>query len=117
MTTTTSLVPIGAGCTSVSFSSRENFLYTLETGYYFLAHGGEDYVGAGSVDLNGLCCACGGRREEVVDGFVVDFEVGTSEEIFASGCSANVGEYIFHSAWYDTWLFWITTLYSSWLAV
>ena len=33
-----------------------------------------------------------------MDTFVVDFEVGTTQEVFTCGCAADVGEDVFHRA-------------------
>ena len=53
------------------------------------------------MNLDGL----GGRRgQEVDDGFVVDFDVGAPEEVFA-GCVFDVGEDVLHSSGDDTGLF------------
>jgi hypothetical protein len=51
----------------------------------------------------------GGRGQEVDDGFIVDFDVGTSEEVFA-GCVFNVGEDVLHGSGDDTGLFVVSRL-------
>ena len=45
-----------------------------------------------------------------MNGFVVDFEVGASEEVFSAWSASDVGEDVFHGAGYDAWLIFIPAL-------
>lgn len=94
MTPRAALVPIRARRAAIALPALEDLFDALEAGDDFFAQRGEDAV---PDYLDGLGRGGGGwGSEEVVDGFVVDLEVGTSQEVFTRGCSTDVGEDVFH---------------------
>jgi hypothetical protein len=89
------LVPIRACRAPIALPALQHLLDALEARDDFLAQWGEDAVADYLDGLGGGGGAPWGR-EEVVDCFVVDLEVGAAQEVFACGCSADVGEDVFH---------------------
>ena len=108
MTPRTPLIPICARRPPIPIPPLQYLFHALQARDHFFPKGSEDPV---ADYLDGLGGVGGGGCEEVVDGFVVDFEVGTAEKVFARGGTADVGENIFHRARNYTRLLLVPRLY------
>ena len=91
MTPRAPLIPIRTRRPPIPFSPLQHLLHPFQTSDHFFSEGVEYAVPDDQDRRRGW-----GGGEEVVDAFVVYFNVGAAEKVFARGCSANVGEYIFH---------------------
>ena len=113
MTSATPFVPIRACRPPVRVTSLQDLLDAGEVGHDLLPERREPDIGAGALDLDRL-----GRwgGQEVDDSFVVDFDIRTTKEVFASGVF-DVGEDILHGSGDNARLVVVTRLEEGkWLA-
>ncbi len=77
----------------------QDFLHALQTRDHLIRVRDINFVAnALNVDRD-LDDGGGWWTEEVLDCFIVDFEIGTLQKILASGCATDVSEDVLHSAW------------------
>jgi hypothetical protein len=96
---TAALIPVCARCAAIALATPEDLLHALEArNDLFPERRKHDVATEASLELYGVAGGGGRGREEIVDSFIVDLKVGTTEEVFAGGSAADEGENVLHGA-------------------
>ena len=102
VTSTTSLIPVRTCSPPISLPALKDLSHILQACDYLLPQRSKNHICARTMQLYRLGSSSGGRSEQIMDSFVVDFQVRAAQKVLARRSTFDISKYVFHCPWYDT---------------